>query len=162
MRINGTYFERLLHNILIISLPILIFSGFLWGVKGNLIIYYSSFIIIILILWLFDILYIYFNFKPKHIKVLESNLFIDRKTIDVNGIIKIIPFTKLANKYWLDMVYIKTINEEFYFIDKQKFFWKSIKEKSNSLKLLLSVFPELQPKVQDKKVIYSLKELKSD
>lgn len=151
MKINGTYLDRLIWNVL----PFTIFAGILLTItKGK------TYIIIVVwltsLIWLLDCLIIYFKFKPFALKYsIENGLSFNEKEINPDKIISITPITNKRLQWTFKMIKIALKDgETFFFIDKPKSIIKELKqEKSKSLKKLIELYPELVNKIKDEEVI---------
>lgn len=147
--INGTYFDRLLVNVL----P--------WTLLGYFIIYLATghftiipFLLFTIALWILDTLIIFFKFRPKSLKI-KKGLFLGKKQIDIKTIVSITPILDKRYRWSFRMLqFMLGSGEEIMVIDKPQFIISDMLNKpSGTLKKLFTVHPELKSKLQSLKSI---------
>lgn len=150
MTLSGTYFDRLLLNVL----PWTIFAAiFIYFYKGD----FNMYVLLILTvaLWTMDTLIIYFKFKkPKPLKI-NDNLWIGDENISPTDIQTITPVTDKRMKWSFKMLEFSLIDgRTFMIIDKPQTFVEDLMNRpSKTLKKLFAEYPELKTKFRNRKTI---------
>lgn len=151
MRINGTYLDRLLWNVL----PWTMLVGlFIYLTKGSI-----EFVVLVgltVLLWLMDTLIIYFKFRPSTLKYTATDdLFINKNKINITDITTITPIYDQRMKWSFKMIKLSLADgQTIMIIDKPQIFYKEILNKpSKTLKILFEKYPDLKSKLTSEKYI---------
>jgi hypothetical protein len=150
MRLSGTYFDKLILNVL----PWTIFAAlFIYFLKKD----FNVYVLLILTsaLWLIDTLIICIKFKkPKTLKI-STALLLGNETLNPKNIVKITPVTDNRMKWSFKMIEFTLIDgRTFMIIDKPKTFIQDVMNKpSKTLKMLFAKYPELKSKLEATKSI---------
>jgi hypothetical protein len=150
MRLSGTYFDRLVINVL----PWTIFAAIVISFPGrNFNIY--VFLILTATLWIMDTLIIYIKFrKPTSLRA-ENALQLGSQVINPNDIFIITPVTDNRMKWSFKMIEFTFKNgSTIMVIDKPQTFIEDLMQKpSKTLKKLFEAYPELKTKLRTRKFI---------
>jgi len=152
IRLSGNYFERLLINII----PWTFFCSLVfYFVKEGLKLSVITFLISTAAFWLMDTLIIYFKFKnPKTLKY-NGSLSWGERVVSKEEIIKITPITDKRYRWSFRMVeFLLSNGDVLKIIDKPQTFIADFSSKpSKTLQKLLKIYPDLKPKIADRKYI---------
>ena len=154
MRLSGSYLDRLLYNIL----PVTIFAGLIfYFTKPNTQFFFAieALIGISITYWILDTIIIYTKFKkPKQLKINEGCLFINQEKINPTDIDKVTPLNDRRARWLFEMIELKLKDgRTFMFIDKPQTIISIFNRESQTITRLIKEYPELKTKIKSEKYI---------
>jgi hypothetical protein len=150
MTLSGTYFDRLLMNVL----PWTLFAAILLYLsKGDCNLY--ALLILAAAFWTIDTLVIYFKFKHPQKLTIDDNLWIGDETISLTDIKTITPVTDKRMKWSFKMIeFSLTDGRSIMVIDKpQTFIEDFLNKPSKTLTKLFAEYPELKTRLRNRRTI---------